>query len=187
MAESLAKGLAFTSGVNALKSIVDPADFARFVDALPPRTQALIASPPIATAWIPLVHMADVYDVGYRVACRNDLELMTEIGRRSTRANIKGPHKIFVRLLDPSFLMERSTRLWGTYYQNHGHIVVVSREKHRVLTRYVDMALGSDPFWASMRGSMLGLGEAMRLHGSSVTIVSGGGSSRDCEFESRWT
>jgi hypothetical protein len=69
----------------------------------------------VASSWYPLSWYRDLHRAARRAA--NETGLAWQIGRESTKRDLSGVYRVFLRVLSPRFVLSTSTRLFGTYYR----------------------------------------------------------------------
>jgi hypothetical protein len=80
-----------------------------------------------ASGWYPLGWYREMHKAARRAAS-NPAGLARAIGRESTRRDLEGIYRTFLRVLSPSFVLSICTRAFGTYYRPGTMKLVESRK-----------------------------------------------------------
>jgi hypothetical protein len=181
-----AKAAGFNSSLETVRQMVGAERFARFVATLPQEARELVEKPPLPVAWIPIEKIIPVHQGVWNELFGGDRKLVFEMGRRQLHADMSTIYRVFIRLLAPRFVLDRTARIWGTYTRGAGTLRLVRDEE-----RSVDLLLEGHPakdplFYEYLRGSMFGIIELTRVGEPSVEIVEGGTGDGRCRYRIGW-
>jgi hypothetical protein len=180
------KALGFNSMVKVLREILTPEQYQRFIRRLPNDTAALIAKPPLPLSWIPCRHRADVVTTALTVSFGGDEERLAALGRGALLFDLKTLYKLFIKLLSPQHVMERSASLWLTYNRDNGVVRAVETGPHSCEVHYQEIAVVYPGFWAYQKGAILGVGAATGFSKTDVRLLKGGRNEGQAVFAVAW-
>jgi hypothetical protein len=111
------KGVALRNFPEVLAGLRGPEAWKRTLQAVENDLRAAFAGGGIvAGGWYPLSWYRDLHAVARRVT-GSTAGLAWQIGRESTRRDLAGVYRAFLRVLSPGFVLSISTRLFGQYYR----------------------------------------------------------------------
>jgi hypothetical protein len=186
MTEPEAKASGLHSWIRTVRETVDDAAWARFVDAVPKESQALLQHPPLAITWLPTRVLEPIWQRSTEILFGGDLERVAEVARRQLRADLSTIYRVFLRIATPKFVASRAAALYGTYFRNNGAMSVVAESDHSVDILVADVPNPTPYFYASLRGSIIGTIELTGVSEVRAVIVSGGNTARSCLFQATW-
>jgi hypothetical protein len=70
----------------------------------------------VASGWYPLSWYRDLH-LAARRGTASEAGLAWQIGRESTRRDLNGIYRVFLRVLSPSFVLSGAARIFETYYR----------------------------------------------------------------------
>jgi hypothetical protein len=106
-------------------------------------------------------------------------EISFASGKGATLKNFRTVHKVFVQILNPSWVIRRGGAVWGSYYRDFGGPPeVVESGDRRVVFRFFGVG-GHAAFWTSIMGSMEAICELTRVVNPKQKVLEGGGDGCD--------
>lgn len=114
------KGFTLKSGLAFVESTYGPAGVARVLEEIDGESRAVLAGPPLASAWYPFQVQVELYETIDRVFGDGDLTLCWEIGKFTSEHELKTIHKIFLKLGSLGMWIRSAARMWGVYYSVGG-------------------------------------------------------------------
>lgn len=166
--------MGFTQAANELRRLMDAAAWTKCVAAMPADTRALIDAPPVPSAWLDVKHFLAMMDSPRKAALPNWEDLAFQSGQAATKRTFKTVHRIFVQMLDPSWVIRRSANAWGSYYKDFGGPPeIVEMSATHVLFRFHGTG-GHAAFWHHIRGGLSALCELTRVKDPKQTLTDGG-------------
>lgn len=183
--EIRAKGLTFLSVVGALEEMRGPLFARAVVQRMPGEAgEALRANTVLAASWYPIswyreLHRAAVEESG-------DLGFPREVGKVSTRRDVKGVHRLLFRVMSTELLMKQGPRFFKMFF-DPTDVKILQIGAGMARTRY-ERCVGFDRnLWLEQLG---GCEELLTLAGARhprVRVVSGGQNGDSfMELESSW-
>jgi hypothetical protein len=168
----LAKAAGFNSVVSVLRDgMLDARSFAAVVARLPAETAAAIKTPPLPVQWIPCERYGDLVSTALRFGFDGDEEQLVEMGRRAFLYDLKTLYRMFIKLLTPSFVISRGTKLWLTYNRNNGLLTARQVGDRRCEVTYENIVAVYPGFWSYQRGCLLAAVQATGYQ--KVTVAMG--------------
>jgi hypothetical protein len=111
------KGVALRNFPEVLSKLRGADAWKRALDNLPTDLRhAFEGGGIIAGGWYPLSWYRDLHAAARR-ATGSEAGLAWQIGRESTRRDLAGVYKVFLRVLSPGFVLAGSSRFFGQYYR----------------------------------------------------------------------
>jgi hypothetical protein len=182
-----AKASGFNSVVKVLRDMIPAPEFANLVKRLPPATAALVGSPPMPVEWLPVEHYAYVVSTALYTCFDGDELKIVDMGRRAMLIDLKTMYRLFIRILAPTYVLERSSNLWLTYNRNNGTLRAVQTGDASCDVHYQGV-LGLYPgFWAYQRGAILAVGQATGYRNVEVKLARGGRLEGNAVFTVTWS
>jgi hypothetical protein len=185
MGRPASKAAGFTTTTHTIREMASADAWERLLAALPEDTRALVHKPPLAVAWLDVHHFGALIDTALRVVFAGDEGALVVVGRRSIGKDLNTLYKMFIRLATPSFVIQRATKLWAQYNQEHGHMAAASLDMHSARITYSNIVIGSPAFWAYQRGAILAAVDATGIKNARIELAAGGGVD-SATFEARW-
>lgn len=130
----------------------------------------------VAGGWYPISWLRALHASLERVAGAN-ANLARKLGYFGTKQNFRGVHRAFLRVLSPTSVIERSSRIFRTYYEV-GDMTATRVDSNMAIARWTE-CLGFDAnLWEATFGSCEAALEMCR--GQSIHLqVTAGGRDRD--------
>ncbi len=125
------KGTAVQTQVRFVQTKYGKEGFERWASSLAPEAEAVVREPVLVSKW----YEGESFVVGLRAKiCElffdGDPEGARELGRFSAEKGLKGVYKVFLRFGSPSWVAERTTLIFDTYFRP-GKVTVTLNEKNR--------------------------------------------------------
>jgi hypothetical protein len=139
-----------------------------------------------ALGWYPVEPILHYHHALDRLFGAGDLALCEQAGRFSAGWSMNHVLKVFLRFRSPTWLMERSTSVWGRYHDT-GRWEIASADDERMQGSLFDFAVRDAAFCARLRGWLAG---AVTLTGGQnanvveTQCVTRG--ARHCVFSTTW-
>lgn len=181
-----AKASGFNSTVRSLRAMLPPSAFERVVRSLPAATTELVQRPPLPLEWIPVQRYADLIEAALREGFGGDEERIVDVGRRMIVGDLKTIYRMFIKLLSPQYVIQRSARLWLTYNRNNGFVRVKQTGPQSCEVHYESVRGIYAGHWAYQRGVILGVIEATGYRHVAVKVLKGGRSEHDMVLHTSW-
>jgi hypothetical protein len=181
------KGLPFNSTIAALAKLVGPERFARFKDAIPKDTLALIDTPPAASEWIELKHLDRTYRTALTVCFSGDRDGMFQLGHLKFTNDLRGVYKMFIKLFDPPTVLGKSPAVYATYMRNNGRAIAGECGKTFAMLAWDGVRIGSPAFWSVQQGMSHAIAEATRMKDVKTAFTKGGEDESASELKITWT
>lgn len=112
------KGIAVSSRLKWVGVHHGDAGQARLLEALSAESRAAIERHILPHGWVPMRTFIDVNVAADQLFGAGDLSLCQEMGAWAARENVPRLFKLFYRLGSPSYLFERSPKLWSAHYDS---------------------------------------------------------------------
>lgn len=109
------------TAVKSIKEYVEKKygnQYKEWLQTLPESSQAIINNPIYANNWYPMKDAAvEPTKAIAKMFYNNDYKRAAlEAGRFSAEMGLKGVYKIFVRIANPNYIMQRASRVFTSYY-----------------------------------------------------------------------
>ena len=114
------KGFTLKSGLAFVESTYGPGGVARVLEEIDDESRAVLAGPPLASAWYPFPVQVALYETIDRVFGDGDLSLCWEIGKFTSEHELNTIHKIFLKFGSLAMWIRSAGRMWGVYYSIGG-------------------------------------------------------------------
>ncbi len=121
------------SAVKSIKEYVQrkhPGQYNSWVNSLPEESKKIISSTIYATNWYPIRDAAEVptSKLG-ELIFQSPLKGAWESGRYSAEMALSGIYKVFVKALNPAYIIQRASKILPTYYKPSEIVVVGKGDK----------------------------------------------------------
>ncbi len=109
--------------------------YTEWLNALPIGSKEIFNEPILATNWYPMVEAGVVPTrmIG-KMIYGNELKGAWESGRYSADSALTGIYKVFVKVASPSYIINRASKIFSTYY-TPSEVVVPSSSSHNVVVQ----------------------------------------------------
>ncbi len=184
--ESRVNGLALKNRLKNLDDVVGPGTAERVLQQMPVELrEALRYGRVVAGGWYPIGWLRALHAAVQQVT-GGGLELSRQLGYVGTLQNFTTVHRFFLTVLSVEAVLERASRIFGSYHDKGSLSVLESRPGMARLA--FGGCEGFDRnLWAAVRGSVEALLELCQARGGRVRITSGGGEADSaCEMVAYW-
>lgn len=125
------------SAVKSIREYVEklhPHRFDEWIESLPEESKEIFTSPIDATNWYPIISAAIIPTQKIDILIFNSTEKGAwELGRYSADTALHGIYKVFVRVLNPAYLIQRASRILSTFYHPSKMEVIEHSSKSVIL------------------------------------------------------
>jgi hypothetical protein len=158
--------------------------WSRFLAAVSPDDQRTLSTA-LAVGWYDLGVELRMLDAIERTVCEGDRALLAEMGRYTADHDFGGVQRLFFRLANPAYVMEKAMAYWSRYYDTGRW--EVRRVPHGAEGTLVDFAASDERFCLTTRGY---IGRMFELVGARDVRVEHprcrGRGDAECLFQGRW-
>lgn len=185
------KGVALKGTLDFLRARAGEDGVARALAALPEEIRAPLSKSILATSFYPLPWLVALQAETLRVAGLDSKEGLRLIGRFAAESAVTGVYRIFLKVGSPEFILGKSSRMFGNYFQGVGAEAFRMAELRPgfgrlELARYPG---GHPDFCRRLDGYFervleLSGAKEVRIHHSRCAFVPGGGDL--CEWGAKW-
>jgi len=125
------KGTAVAGRLGYVRARHGEAAVLRMVAAItdPAAREQLADGRALKSQWYPFSVLVDISVALDREFGRGDLSLLEEVGGDVAEADLSGVYKIFFRVANPHFIVDRAASVWRNYYSSGDCVVVAKEEK----------------------------------------------------------
>jgi len=120
----------------AVKSIPEfvkknfPNRFKEWLDSLTPESKKIMANPIFSTSWYPMeVAAVEPTEKMGLLFYKSKIEAAVESGKYSAESTLKGVYRIFVKASSPTYIINRASKVFTTYYRPSNMKVVDTSDK----------------------------------------------------------
>lgn len=136
--QDLPKNMAIKgSAVKSIREYVEklhPHRFDEWIESLPQESKEIFTNPIDATRWYPIDIAAIIPTQFIGILIFDSTEKGAwELGRYSAETALHGIYKVFVRVLNPAYLIQRASRILSTFYHPSKIEVIESSSKSVIL------------------------------------------------------
>lgn len=182
----MSKATTFTGCAKEIERAVTPARFAELVAALPARTAALVAHPPLPVVWVPSEDVALLIDHAARVLFAGDSAPFFLFGRRNVSASLSTLYRVFLKLASPHYVLERTAQIYAQYARNNGTLTIARQDRTSAEIAWRGTGFGSPAIWAYRRGGIAGALEVAGARNVVLEPTSGGDHENFYLVRARW-
>jgi hypothetical protein len=145
--------------------MVEPSQYAAFLQTLAGATRAVIESPPESATWLPAEHCVNMLDAAHRVALAGDAERVAALSEASMNFEIRRLASSAMRLSTPQFAITRAIKLWDICTRHSGRVELEVLSPQSCDLHFVAVPLAhSEAFLPFVRGAMRALLRLCTLH-----------------------
>jgi predicted hydrocarbon binding protein len=119
MAMPLAKGTAFMHDEEYVRQTYGPDAWTRVLAAMPP-ADVEVRSSVVAIGWYENALLIRTLLAIDEVLRDRDPNIIEALGRYAAEADLTRIHRVFLRMANPAFVVEKATELWGRFFDT-GH------------------------------------------------------------------
>ncbi|HEY1097844.1 MAG TPA: hypothetical protein VGF99_02910 [Myxococcota bacterium] len=163
------KAAGVNSMLKVLRDSITPAELLALQRVLPPPSVSLITRPRLAQEWVPLEHVAPIYETSLRVTFKGDAQKLYELGRQQLRNDMSGIYRVFMRVASPWYVADKTASIYAVYARHCGTLELVRRGERQLEFLLAKRPYPSHAFFESLRGSVAG---ALELTGVKDVVVS---------------
>jgi len=185
------KAASLINNIELARALLGPEKLDALVATLPPETRALFARPLLALEWIPADDWLPFQTALLERAFKNDEVAFRQLVHKVCARDFNTFYKVLMKLASPSYVIERTARLWQTY-NDSGELVVARNERVGERT-HVTLALAGYGTRHRVFGILLHgfVEQLLRMAGAkqievrrTLNIV--GAKGLDCELQVSW-
>jgi hypothetical protein len=127
------------------------------LERLPPEDREVIGGLILTAGWYPIAPLPRLLRAMDQTLGKGDGSLATERGQWVAINDMKTTHKLLLKVVSPSWVIEKATlSLWKTFHQTGRWETVRDGDKAARTTLH-DHALADEVFCATLKGWMIGL------------------------------
>lgn len=135
MEEASSKAAGFNTTAKVLRRVLGGERFERLTQTLPPETQALIRRSPPAVQWLPLTHFVALIQAAEEFL--DGPAGVEALARAAISEDLNTLYRVFIRLATPQYVLARAAKLFSTYNQHNGSLLVRQTTETSVEVAYV--------------------------------------------------
>ena len=141
----------------------------------------------LKSSWYPFSALIDISVELDRLYGSGDLSLLVEVGGDVAEADLNSVYKIFFKVANPQFIIDRAASVWRSYYSS-GTCRVEKKAPNHVILELADFDEPHRAHCNSVLGwaaRMLTLSSCKDLVAEHILCRTEGGAT--CRFEAHWT
>jgi predicted hydrocarbon binding protein len=158
----------------------------KIFNTMSPINRAIIERQILSGAWEPEEAYIEFLAKADEVLGIGDYQLDWECGRFLAKQSIPTIYKIFIRLGDPAFVIERADRFWHQVHSS-GRLETVRTDKNKVIGKLLERDYPHKAFCASLMGYFYGTLELCGAKEIKITeIMCSADKASHCEYAVSW-
>jgi hypothetical protein len=170
MSQPQVKWIGLASFLEVARETIGNDAWAKLEERLPPETRSLLAAPPAPITWIDVDHYFAILDALTEHGGSRRGEIVREVARTMVARDLRGIHRLFVRMFSPEFIAKRAAALYGTYWRDHGEVRVEPTGPRTFEVVYEGLSNVRMPFIQAQMGAIEAALDASGIVGLRVTL-----------------
>ncbi len=186
MAEGQLKGSAYHSTLKFIEAHFGAGAKERVIARLSDEDRALVGGIMLPIHWYPLEPFPRLLRAMEEELGRGDLSLVTDRGAWAAIHDMKTVHKVLLRLVTPSWLIEKGTRLWPSFHTS-GRWEVTREGQSAARAVLHDLGVTDAAMCATLKGWLIGLLTLCNVEPAVEHVECRVEGAPACVYDIRWT